>query len=75
MEKHFNTLIIDRTQKQFNLTREGKRLYKGFQDIMKRYDSLHHDIPEMKRYLSGNIQISTIYSIGLHSLPEYLKAL
>lgn len=73
MEKHFNTLIIDRTQKQFNLTQEGKCLFKGFKDIMKRYDSLHHDILEMKKVLSGNIQISTIYSIGLHSLPEHLR--
>ncbi len=73
MEKHFNTLIIDRTQKQFNLTREGKSLYKGFKEIMKQYDSLHSEIQEMKKVLSGSIQISTVYSIGMHSLQNFLK--
>ena len=73
MEKHFNTLIIDRTQKQFKLTHEGDSLHVGFRDILQVYDRLKSELLEMKKVLSGNIHISTIYSIGLHQLPDYLK--
>ena len=73
MEKHFNTLIIDRTQKQFNLTREGDTLHHGFKEILQVYDRLRSELLEMKKVLSGNIHISTIYSIGLYELPDYLK--
>ena len=73
MEKHFNALIIDRTQKQFKLTREGNSLHHGFKEILQVYDQLKSELLEMKQVLSGNIHISTIYSIGLHELPEYLK--
>ncbi len=73
MEKHFNILIIDRSQKQFRLTREGQKLYDSSKDILYRYDKLNSELQEMKKVISGNIHISTIYSIGLHELPPYIK--
>ena len=78
MEKHFAVLIVDRSQKQFRLTREGQKLYESAKEILHRYDKLVSDLQEMKKVISGTIHISTIYSIGLHELPpfitEFLKA-
>ena len=34
MEKHFNNLLIDRSQKQFQLTREGNRVYQAAKEIL-----------------------------------------
>lgn len=34
MEKHFNALIIDRSQKQFRLTREGERLHETAREML-----------------------------------------
>lgn len=73
MEKHFSILIIDRSQKQFRLTREGQKLYDSAKEILHRYEKLISDLQEMKKIISGNIHISTIYSIGLHELPPYIK--
>lgn len=73
MEKHFNVLIVDRSQKQFRLTREGEKLYENAKDILRRYDMLVSELQEMKKIISGTIHISTIYSIGLHELPPYVK--
>jgi len=73
MEKHFSILIVDRSQKQFRLTREGKELYDSAKEILHRYEKLVSDLQEMKKIISGNIHISTIYSIGLHELPPYIK--
>lgn len=73
MEKHFSVLIVDRSQKQFRLTREGEKLYDSAKDILHRYDKLVSELQEMKKIISGSIHISTIYSIGLHELPPYVK--
>ncbi len=73
MEKHFNVLIVDRSQKQFRLTREGGKLYDSAKDLLHMYDKLVSDLQEMKKVISGTIHLSTIYSIGLHELPPYIK--
>lgn len=72
MEKHFTVLIVDRSQKQFRLTREGQKLYESAKEILHRYDKLVSDLQEMKKVISGTIHISTIYSIGLHELPPFI---
>ncbi|MEO0795774.1 MAG: LysR family transcriptional regulator [Verrucomicrobiota bacterium] len=73
MEKHFNALIVDRSQKQFHLTREGQKLYESSKELLHLYEKLMSELQEMKKVISGTIHISTIYSIGLHELPPYVK--
>src|SRR5580700_7027243 len=73
MERHFRTLLIDRSQKQFQLTREGQRVYEAAREMLHNYDKLLCELLEMKKVISGAIRISTIYSIGLHELPPYIK--
>jgi len=73
MERTFKTLMVDRSQKQFNLTREGQRIYEAAKEILHVYEKLESELQEMKKVISGTIRISTIYSIGLHELPPYVK--
>ena len=73
MERHFKALLIDRSQKQFQLTREGQRVYEAVKEMLHIYDMLMSELQEMKKVISGTIRISTIYSIGLHELPPYIK--
>ncbi len=73
MEKHYNILIVDRSQKQFRLTPEGKKLYAAAQRILAITETLNSELQEMKNVVSGPINLSTIYSIGLHELPPYIK--
>ncbi|NBV38805.1 MAG: LysR family transcriptional regulator [Verrucomicrobia bacterium] len=73
MEKHFNVLIVDRSQKQFRLTREGRSLYEASRDILNRYEEVSSEMQEMRKVVSGTVHVSTIVSIGLHELPPYVK--
>src|ERR1039458_4049041 len=73
MERHFKTLLVDRSQKQFQLTREGQRVYESSKEVLHAYEMLLSELQEMKKVVSGMIRISTIYSIGLHELPPYIK--
>src|SRR5580693_8459906 len=73
MERHFKALLVDRSQKQFQLTREGQRVYESSKEMLHAYETLLSELQEMKKVISGTIRISTIYSIGLHELPPYIK--
>jgi DNA-binding transcriptional LysR family regulator len=73
LERQFNSLLIERSKKRFRLTREGQVLYDFAKNIMQSYDSLHSRLQEIKDVISGTIRLATIYSIGLHDLPPYLK--
>lgn len=73
LERTFRSLLIERSKKKFRLTREGGILYDYSKQIIQMYDSLQHKLQEVKEIVSGTIRVATIYSIGLHDLPPYLK--
>jgi DNA-binding transcriptional LysR family regulator len=73
LERHFKSILIERSKKKFRLTREGQLLYEYSKKILALYESLDSELQEIKDIVSGTIRVSTIYSIGLHDLPPYLK--
>jgi DNA-binding transcriptional LysR family regulator len=73
LERQFKSLLIERSKKNFRLTAEGEVLYDYSKQILQTYDALHSKLQEIKEIISGNIRVGTIYSIGLHVLPPYLK--
>jgi LysR family transcriptional regulator, transcriptional activator of the cysJI operon len=73
LERQFKSLLIERSKKRFRLTREGQVLYDYSKQIIQTYDSLLSKLQEIKDIISGTIRVATIYSIGLHDLPPYLK--
>ena len=73
MEERFRVPLIERSNKRFGLTREGQLLYEASKEIVFQFDSLQHQLSEMRNVVSGTIRLSTVYSIGLHELPPYLK--
>jgi len=73
MEENLGTIIVDRSQKQFRLTSEGEIFYRAAKEILHRYEQLYSDLQASKNVVSGQLHISTIYSIGLHELPPYHK--
>lgn len=73
LERQFKSLLIERSKKKFRLTREGQVLYDYSKQIIQTYDALHSKLQEIKDIISGTIRVATIYSIGLHELPPYIK--
>lgn len=73
LERTFKALLIERSKKKFRLTREGEILYEYAKQIINQYDSLYNKLQEVRDVVCGTIRVSTIYSIGLHDLPPYLK--
>ena len=73
LETKFAAALIERSKKRFTLTKEGETLYKYSKQIVQSYDELRHKIQEIQNFVTGTIKVVTIYSIGLHELPPYLK--
>ncbi len=73
LERHFGALLIERSKKMFRLTVEGRLLYEHSKEIINSYEALTSNLQSLKNVVSGNIRISTIYSLGLHTLPPFLK--
>ncbi len=73
LTKSFKSQLVEHSKKHFRLTREGQVLYDYSKQIIQTYDSLHNKLAELKDIVSGTIRLATIYSIGLHDLPPYIK--
>ena len=73
LERLFKSLLVERSKKKFRLTREGQVLYDYGKRLISTYESLHNKLQETKDIISGNVRVTTIYSIGLHDLPPYIK--
>ena len=73
LERQFKSLLIERSKKNFRLTPEGQVFYEYSKRILQSFDALHSRLQELEGVISGNIRVATIYTIGLHVLPPYLK--
>ena len=73
LERQFKALLIERSKKKFRLTREGELLYQASKEIVQTYERLHSQLQELKDIISGTVRVATIYSVGLHVLPPYIK--
>lgn len=73
LERLFKSLLIERSKKRFRLTREGQILYDYSKQMIALFEALQNKLQEVKDIVSGTIRVATIYSIGLHDLPPYIK--
>jgi DNA-binding transcriptional LysR family regulator len=73
LERLFKSQLIERSKKQFRMTREGQVLYEYSKQIIQTFNALDSQLKELKDIISGTIRVATIYSIGLHDLPPYIK--
>jgi LysR family transcriptional regulator, transcriptional activator of the cysJI operon len=73
LEEKFRVPLIERSNKHFGLTSEGEYFYETAKRLISEYDTLTHQLEEMRNIVAGSIRVSTVYSIGLHELPPYIK--
>jgi DNA-binding transcriptional LysR family regulator len=73
MEQRFHSLLIERSKKQFRVTREGQAVYDYSKPILRTYAELHSRLADLKDQISGTIRMAVIYTVGLYDLPPYLK--
>ncbi len=65
--------LINRKKRPIELTKQGRLLYQASKDILDRYEQLRGELQALQKSLVSRINIAAIFSIGMHTLPEYLK--
>jgi DNA-binding transcriptional LysR family regulator len=73
IEEQFQVRLIDRGRRAFCLTPEGHTFLASSREIIGAYDDLGKRMKRLQEVISGDLRIATIFSIGLHELPPYLK--
>lgn len=74
LEEHFHQKLIERSPQGITLTEAGKVFHEGALSILERYSHLEREMLDLTRTVSGEVRVMTIYSVGLHDLPPYVKA-
>ncbi|MFA5422687.1 MAG: LysR family transcriptional regulator [Phycisphaerae bacterium] len=73
MESILKCPLINRKKRPIELTREGQLFLMAAKDIIARYEQLQSELNALKFAGAGRLNVAAIFSIGMHTLPEYLK--
>ncbi|MHC4156355.1 MAG: LysR family transcriptional regulator [Planctomycetota bacterium] len=65
--------LIDRKKRPIELTKGGQLLYGAAQDMLERYEQLRSELNALKSSRGSRVNVAAIFSIGMHTLPEYVK--
>lgn len=65
--------LITRKKRPIELTAAGQAFYKAAKDILDRYDQLKSELNALRTGVEVRINVAAIFSIGMHSLPGYMK--
>ncbi len=73
IESEYGVRMIERAQRNLTLTPAGEVFYRACKDILKRLEDVRLEISELSNVVAGTIKLESIYTIGLHDLPQYVK--
>jgi len=73
LELTFKCQLLDRKKRPVELTKAGQMLYQACKDILDRYEQLKSELSALKSSAGDRINVAAIFSIGMHTLPNYVK--
>lgn len=73
LEEHYQQKLIERSPQGIYPTEAGRLFYQGARDILERYQNLERQMMDLTETVAGTIRVATVYSVGLHELPPYVK--
>lgn len=74
LEEKFKSTFFERGGKKFAITPEGEIFEKAAREILALYDGIDSRLHDLRDEVKGPLRVSTVYSIGLHELPEKVEA-
>lgn len=73
LEMAYKCQLITRKKRPIELTPAGQVFYKGAKEILERYEQLKNEVNTLQSTTDHRINVAAIFSIGMHSLPDYVK--
>ncbi|MFC7321128.1 LysR family transcriptional regulator [Halobacillus campisalis] len=74
LEEHYETTLIDRSPKRFQVTSTGEIVYQRAKQILGILEKAQNEVSEYHHQLRGEIRIGASYTVGEYILPGILKA-
>jgi len=65
--------LINRKKRPIELTKAGQLLYLASKDILDRHEQLKNELSSLQKFSVSRINVAAIFSIGMHTLPDYVK--
>ncbi len=73
LELTYKCQFITRRKRPIELTAAGQVFYRAARDIIERHDQLKSELHSLETGVDIRINVAAIFSIGMHSLHEYIK--
>jgi DNA-binding transcriptional LysR family regulator len=73
LELSHNTQLLERKKRPLELTAAGQLFYSTCKDMVDRYERFKSELNALQKAVSTRINVAAIFSIGMHTLPEYVK--
>lgn len=73
LEEKYGRRLIERGKRSLVPTQAGQALFEGARDILERFRSMENHLQVLSNSIAGDLRVATVYSVGLHELPPYLK--
>lgn len=73
LEERFGQALLERGPGRVRPTAAGSAVYQAFREILDRFAGLEQQLLELGHAVAGTIRVATVYSVGLHELPPFVK--
>ena len=73
LELAYKSQLINRKKRPIELTKAGRLVYQASKDILDRYEQLKNELNSLEKIKISRINVAAIFSIGMHTLPDYVK--
>lgn len=65
--------LFNRKKRPIELTKSGQIFYQASKDMLERYEQLKNELRTLQKTSISKINVAAIFSIGMHTLPNYVK--
>ena len=73
LEGQVGAVLIDRTQRPFVVTPEGRSLYEACRSMLESWEKAKAELAAVKARVDGTVRVAAIYSVGLHDVSRPMQ--
>lgn len=73
LEERLGTVLIDRSQRPWDLTPAGRVYYDGCRKLLENYRRLEDQVRRTCDHVAGRVRVAAIYSVGLLQMDAYVR--
>jgi DNA-binding transcriptional LysR family regulator len=73
LEGELGVSLVDRTQRPFVVTPEGRAFYDACRSLLESWEKAKAGIAAVKARVDGTVRVAAIYSVGLHDISRHMQ--